>query len=107
VPVGIFPKLTEDRSLLLFRAKGAGGTHPELPGKGEGEAGGWGKREFPGSTHEGLLVITAVEVDPAQGQYWSTGSKRRPPLLVHVNHDGSIRDLIVFLPWTWLEGSES
>jgi hypothetical protein len=34
-------------------------THPELLGKEEGEAKGWGKREFPGSTHERLLVITA------------------------------------------------
>jgi hypothetical protein len=32
------------------------GTYPELVGKGEGEAEDWGKREFPGSTHEGLLV---------------------------------------------------
>jgi hypothetical protein len=53
-----------------------GYTHPELPGKGEGEAEGWGKREFPGSTHEGLLIILAVQVNPAQRQYWSTGSKR-------------------------------
>jgi hypothetical protein len=76
VPVGIFPKLPEGRSSLLFRAKGGGvHTHPELPGKGEGEAEGWGKREFPGSRQEGLLVITAVQVNPAQGQYWSTGSK--------------------------------
>jgi hypothetical protein len=47
----------------------------ELLGKEEGEAESWGKREFPGSTHEGLLVITAVQVDPAQGQYWSTGRR--------------------------------
>jgi hypothetical protein len=26
-------------------------------------------KEFPGSMHEGLLVTTAVQVDPAQGQY--------------------------------------
>jgi hypothetical protein len=44
----------------MFRAKEGGGTHPKLPGKGEGKAEGWGKREFPGSTHEGLLVILAV-----------------------------------------------
>jgi hypothetical protein len=50
-------------------------THPELLGKEEGKADGWGKRKFPGSTHEGLLVTTAVLVDPAQGQYWSIGSK--------------------------------
>jgi hypothetical protein len=49
---------------------------PELLGKEEGEAEDWGKRQFLGSTYEGLLVITAVQVDPAQGQYWSTGSKR-------------------------------
>jgi hypothetical protein len=30
-------------------------THLELLGKEEGEAEGWRKREFPGSTHEGLL----------------------------------------------------
>jgi hypothetical protein len=47
--------------------RGEGDTHPELPGKGEGEAEGWGKREFPGSIHEGLLVITAVHVDPPKG----------------------------------------
>jgi hypothetical protein len=34
-----------------------------------------GGKEFPGSMHEGLLVISAVQVDPAQRQYWSTGSK--------------------------------
>jgi hypothetical protein len=26
------------------------------------------------------LIIPAVQVDPAQRQYWSTGSKRWPPL---------------------------
>jgi hypothetical protein len=77
VPVRIFLKLPEERSSLLFRAKwGEGGTHSELPGKGEAEAEVWRKREFPGSMHEGLLVIPAIQVDPAQGQYWSTGSKR-------------------------------
>jgi hypothetical protein len=35
-----------------------------------------GEKEFPGSTHEGLLIIPAVQVNPAQRQYWSTGSKR-------------------------------
>jgi hypothetical protein len=35
-----------------------------------------GKREVPCSMHEGLLIIPAVQVDPAQRQYWSTGSKR-------------------------------
>jgi hypothetical protein len=72
VPAGIFPKLPEERCSLLFRAKGGRET---LILKGEGEAEGWGKREFPGSTPEGLLVIPAVQVNPAQGQYWSTGSK--------------------------------
>jgi hypothetical protein len=46
-------------------------THPDLLGKEEGEAEDWGQREFPGSTHEGLLVITAVQVYPARG---STGA---------------------------------
>jgi hypothetical protein len=40
-------------------------THPELLGKEEGETEGWEKREFSGSAHEGLLVIPAVQVDPA------------------------------------------
>jgi hypothetical protein len=57
--------------------------------------------------HEGLLVTTAVQVYPSQGQYWSTGSKGWPPLLGHGNHEGSIRDLIVCLPRTWLEGSKT
>jgi hypothetical protein len=35
MPVGIFPKLPEERSSLLFRAKGEGDSHPELPGKGK------------------------------------------------------------------------
>jgi hypothetical protein len=65
VPIGIFPNLPEESS-LLFRAKGEGDIHPELPGKGEGEAESWGKREFPGPMHERLLVITAIQVDPAQ-----------------------------------------
>jgi hypothetical protein len=73
VSVRIFPKLPKERSSLQ---SGEGDTHPELPGKGEGEAESWGKREFPGSTNEGLLIIPAVQVDPAQRQYWSTGSKR-------------------------------
>jgi hypothetical protein len=50
--------------------------HPELLGKEEGEAEGLEKREFPGSMYKGLLIIPAVQVDPAQRQYWSTGSKR-------------------------------
>jgi hypothetical protein len=74
--------------------------HPELLGKGEGEFEGWGKRKFPGSMHEGLFVITSVQVDPAQRQYWSTGSKRYPPFSDHGNHEGSIRVLIFCLPQT-------
>jgi hypothetical protein len=76
VLVGIFPKLSKERSSLQLKQSGEGDTHPELPGKGERKAEGWGKREFPGSMHEGLLIIPAVQVDPAQRQYWSTGSKR-------------------------------
>jgi hypothetical protein len=37
----------------------------ELLRKEEGETEGWGKREFPGSMHEGLLIIPAVQVNPA------------------------------------------
>jgi hypothetical protein len=55
--------------------RGERDTHHELSEKEEGEAEGWGNREFPGSMHEGLLVTTAVQVYPSQGQYWSTGSK--------------------------------
>jgi hypothetical protein len=53
------------------------------------------------------LVTTAVQVDPAQGQYWSTGSNGWPPLSGQGNHEGSIRDRIVCLPWTMLGGSET
>jgi hypothetical protein len=70
---GIFFQ-TEEGSPLLFRTKG--GDHIILNCLGKkGEAEDWGKREFPGSTHEGLLVTTAVQVNPAQGQYCSTGSE--------------------------------
>jgi hypothetical protein len=69
-----FPNLLKKEAHCCLEQKGEA-THPELLGKAEGEAKDWTKREFPGSMHEGLLVITAVQVNPAQGQYWSTGSK--------------------------------
>jgi hypothetical protein len=40
--------MLEERNSLLFRAKGKGGTHPELTGKGEGKGESSGKREFLG-----------------------------------------------------------
>jgi hypothetical protein len=46
VPSGIFPKFPEERSSLLFRAKGKRNTHPELPGREEGETEIWGKESF-------------------------------------------------------------
>jgi hypothetical protein len=55
---------------------GEGDTHSELPGKGEGEAEGWEKREFPGSMHEGLLVITAVQVILPEGSTGALENKR-------------------------------
>jgi hypothetical protein len=77
VPVRVFftNSLMKEAHCCLEQS-GKVDTYPELLGKGEGEAEGWGKRGFPGSTYEGLLVITLVQVDPAQGQYWRTGSKR-------------------------------
>jgi hypothetical protein len=73
---GFLPNSLKKEAHCCLEQRGEGDTHPELPGKGEGEAEDWGKREFLGSTCEGLLVTTAAQVDPAQGQYWSTGSKR-------------------------------
>jgi hypothetical protein len=71
-----FPNsLKKEAHCYLEQREVGGDTHPELLGKGEGETEGWGKREFPASMQEGLLVTTALQVDPAQGQYWSTGSK--------------------------------
>jgi hypothetical protein len=76
MPVGIFPKLPEERSSLLFTAKAGRGTLIlNCLGKGK-ERLRVEEKEFPGSTHEGLLITPAVQVDPAQRQYWSTGSKR-------------------------------
>jgi hypothetical protein len=77
VPAGIFPKLPEEGSLLMFRARGwgEGDTHPAVLGKGEGEVEGWGKREFPDLMHEGWLVNTVVQFNLAQGQFRHTGSK--------------------------------
>jgi hypothetical protein len=66
VPVGIFPKLLEERSSLLFRAKrGRGTLIMNCLGKGKERLKVGGIREFPGTTHEGLLVILAVQVNPA------------------------------------------
>jgi hypothetical protein len=59
--------LPEERNSLLFSEKWGGE-------RGRRDQG-LGKTEFPGSMHEGLLVTTALQVNPAQGQYWSTGSK--------------------------------
>jgi hypothetical protein len=104
---GFFPNSLKKEAHYCSEQKGEGDTHPELPGKEEGEAEGWGRRELLSSTHEGLLVTTAVQVHPAQGQHWSTGRKGWPTLLGHRNHKGSIRDLIVCLPQTRLEGSKT
>jgi hypothetical protein len=61
VPAGIFPKLPEEGSPLLFRAKrGKGTLILNYLGKGKEMLRIWGKKEFPGSMHEGLLVTTAV-----------------------------------------------
>jgi hypothetical protein len=46
VPAGIFPKLPEGSPLLLRVRWGRQNTHPELPGKEEGEAEDWRKRVF-------------------------------------------------------------
>jgi hypothetical protein len=72
---GFFLKSLKKEARCCLEQSGEVDTHPELLGKGEGEAEDWGKKEFPGSTHEGLLVTTAVQVNSAQAQYWSTGSK--------------------------------
>jgi hypothetical protein len=65
----------EGHCCLRQRRVVRGDTHPELLGKGEEEVEDWRKRVSRLNGHEGLLVTTAVQVDPAQGQYWSTGSK--------------------------------
>jgi hypothetical protein len=57
--------LVEEGNPLLFRTKGKV-TPTDLKGKGR-RSRGLGGREFPGSMHEGLLVITAAQVDPARG----------------------------------------
>jgi hypothetical protein len=71
VPVGIFPKLPEERSSLLLR-RGTFTLNYLEKGKERLRIGG---KEFLGSTHEGLLVTTAVQVDPARRQYWNIGNK--------------------------------
>jgi hypothetical protein len=54
---GFFPNcLKKETHCCLEQRKGEGDTHPELLRKGEEEAEDWGKREFTGSMHEGLLV---------------------------------------------------
>jgi hypothetical protein len=46
VPIGIFPNSLKKEAHCCLEQTGEGGTHPELPGKGEGEAEGWGKESF-------------------------------------------------------------
>jgi hypothetical protein len=98
---GFLPNSLKKEAHCCLEQREEGDTHPELLGKGVGEAEGRGRRMFPGSTHEGLLVTTAVQVYPAQGQYWSTGSKGQPSLSGYRNHEGSKRDLIVCLGHGW------
>jgi hypothetical protein len=38
MPVGIFPKLPEEKLTAIYSKGREGDSHPELPGKGEGEA---------------------------------------------------------------------
>jgi hypothetical protein len=57
---GFSPNSLKKEAHCCLEQRVEGDTHPELLGKGEGEAEDWGKREFPGSMHEGLLVTTAV-----------------------------------------------
>jgi hypothetical protein len=72
---GFFPNSLKKEAHCCLEQRGEDDTHPELLGKRERETEDWGKREFPGSMHERLLVTTAVQVDPAQEQNWSTGNK--------------------------------
>jgi hypothetical protein len=72
---GFFPNSLKKEAHCYLEQRVEGDTNPELLGKGEGKAEDWGKRKNPGSMHEGLLVTTAAQVDPALGQYWSTGSE--------------------------------
>jgi hypothetical protein len=53
---GFFPNCLKKEAHCCLEQRREGGTHSELLGKGKGEAEDWGKREFPGSMHEGLLV---------------------------------------------------
>jgi hypothetical protein len=62
--------LQKEESHCCLEQKGEA-THPELLGKGEGEAEDWEKREFPGSMHVGLLVATAAQLILPEG---STGA---------------------------------
>jgi hypothetical protein len=72
VPLRIFPKLPEERNSLLFRAKGRGEGTLILNCLGiRKERLRVGGKEFPGSMHKGLLIIPAVQFDPAQREYCS------------------------------------
>jgi hypothetical protein len=68
---GFFPNLLKKEAHCCLEQRGEGETHPELLGKGEGEAEDWGKREFPGSTHEGLFVTLLSRLILPEG---STGA---------------------------------
>jgi hypothetical protein len=70
------PNSLKKEAHSCLEKRGEGDTYPELLGRGEGEAEDWGKRGFPGSVHEGLLVATAAQVDPclrAVLEHWREG----------------------------------
>jgi hypothetical protein len=61
---GFFPNSLRKEAHCYLEQKGEG-THPELLGKEEGKAEDWGKREFPCSPHEGLLVTASAQIGPS------------------------------------------
>jgi hypothetical protein len=75
VPAEIFPKLPEEGSPLLFRAKGGRRTLIlNYLGKGK-ERLRIGEKRVSSLNTRGIIGHIALQVNPVQGQYWSTRSE--------------------------------
>jgi hypothetical protein len=103
VPAGIFPKLPEEGSPLLFRAEEGRGTHIlNYLGKGKERLRIGGKESFQAQCmRDYWSPLLVVQVDPVRGQYQSTSTLRPwKPRRKHKRSD-------CLFARTWLEGSET
>jgi hypothetical protein len=104
---GFSPNSLKKEAHCCLEQSGKGDTHPELFGKRKGETEDWGKREFPGSTHKGFLVtLLSMSFLPEASTGALEGRGDLHSWAMEIMKE-VLRDLIVCLSQTWLEGSET